>query len=409
MTVRGRPAFLALLVLQFSVLYQIQAAAQNTGSPTWVKIIQETSPAIVVIETETGLGSGFFVNSVGTVVTNYHVIADSKEIAIKLSNGETYHRAYLLSKDETRDIAILRIEASDVPALKLGNSNQAKVGEEVLLIGAPRGLDQTVSNGIISGIRILDDGTRVIQTTAPASPGSSGGPLLDRSGNVIGILTFSVVAGQNLNFAIPVNYAKGMLDTLSLASVVTPLTVLDSTKIEYTSPPVLPPVSPPVSSPSSPVSPPVSPPSLAPSPAVGAKLPAEGYYVNCVGRPQSLAPHIWSRPESLDWVEELDCYESITVITSLGSWTLVRSRSGKEGYLLTDLVGDVSKVRDGHVRCENRAQITVHVMPDSLDFGVAVACNEKVKVIETFGDWVYVQTKDNKEGWMRSMFLGEIR
>src|SRR5262249_46461794 len=155
--------------------------------------------------TDSGLGSGFFVNSNGTVITNYHVIADAKEITIRLNNGEAYRRAYLLSKDEIRDVAILRIEASDVPPVKLGNSNQSKVGEEVLLIGAPRGLDQTVSNGIISGIRILDDGTRVIQTTAPASPGSSGGPLLDRSGNVMGILTFSVVAGQNLNFAIPIN------------------------------------------------------------------------------------------------------------------------------------------------------------------------------------------------------------
>src|SRR5262249_38199584 len=159
----------------------------------------------------------------------HHVIADSKEITVKLSNGEEYRRAYLLSDDEAKDIAILRIEAADVPVLKLGNSNQVKVGEEVLLIGAPRGLDQRVSNGIISGIRVLDDGTKVIQTTAPASPGSSGGPLLDRLGSVIGILTFSVVAGQNLNFAIPVNYARGMLDTLALASAVRPLTVLDST------------------------------------------------------------------------------------------------------------------------------------------------------------------------------------
>src|SRR2546426_4540364 len=231
-----RPALLPLLAIQFFFIYQTQAAAQTTSSTSWVKIIQDTSLAIVVIETDTGLGSGFLVNSNGTVVTNHHVIARAKEITIKLTNGETYRRVYLLSQDETRDIAILRIEASDVPTLKLGNSNQTKVGEEVLLIGAPRGLDQTVSNGIISGIRILDDGTKVIQTTAPASPGSSGGPLLDRLGNVIGILTFSVVAGQNLNFAIPINYAKGMLETLSLAPAVTPLAVLDSTKAKPPNP-----------------------------------------------------------------------------------------------------------------------------------------------------------------------------
>src|SRR5262249_830966 len=97
------------------------------------------------------------------------------------------------------------------------------------------------SNGIIRGIRILDDGTRVIQTTAAASPGSSGGPLLDRSGNVVGILTFSLVTGQNLNFAIPVNYAKGMLDTLSLAASINPVTVLDCTGPKEIRPAVQPP------------------------------------------------------------------------------------------------------------------------------------------------------------------------
>ena len=81
------------------------------------------------------------------------MIADAKEIAVNLSNGEAYRRVYLLSADEQK--ALLRIEATDVPTVALGNSNESKPGEEVLLIGAPRGLEQTVSNGIISGIRIL--------------------------------------------------------------------------------------------------------------------------------------------------------------------------------------------------------------------------------------------------------------
>src|SRR2546426_5476663 len=229
-----RSVLVALLTTQFLACLPCEAATQNTNA--WVDVIQNASPAVVVIETENSLGGGFFVDSNGTVVTNHHVIAGAKEITVRLSSGEIYRRAYLLSQNESRDIAVLRVEASDVPILKLGNSDQSKVGEEVLLIGAPRGLDQTVSNGIVSGIRILDDGTKVIQTTAPASPGSSGGPLLDRLGNVIGILTFSVVAGQNLNFAIPINYAKGMLETLSLAPAVTPLAVLDSTKAKPPNP-----------------------------------------------------------------------------------------------------------------------------------------------------------------------------
>jgi len=187
---------LILLTVQVLLIHDTRAATQNSTDASWVKIIQSVSSAIVVIETDSGLGSGFFVQSNGTIITNDHVIRDATEITVRLSNGEAYRRAYVLSKDEMRDIAILRIEASDVPTLKLGNSSQSKVGEEVLLIGAPRGLEQTVSNGIISGIRTLDDGTRVLQTTAAASPGSSGGPLLDRTGNVVGILTFSLVTGK---------------------------------------------------------------------------------------------------------------------------------------------------------------------------------------------------------------------
>jgi len=127
---------------------------------SWVKIIQLTAPAIVIIETEKNLGSGFFVRADGTFVTNYHVIADAKEITVKFNTGETYRRAYVLSSDEQRDIAILRIEATEVPILPLANSNESQVGEEVLLIGAPRGLEQTVSNGIISGIRMLEAARR---------------------------------------------------------------------------------------------------------------------------------------------------------------------------------------------------------------------------------------------------------
>ena len=112
-----RLVVLALLAAQIPLLTnkQLPAATQETTGTTWVKVLQDTSPAIVVIETETGLGSGFFVNSNGTVVTNHHVIADAKEITIKLSSGEAYRRAYLLSKDETRDI-----DTTGIPSRKDG-------------------------------------------------------------------------------------------------------------------------------------------------------------------------------------------------------------------------------------------------------------------------------------------------
>jgi hypothetical protein len=123
----------------------------------------------------------------------------------------------LLSSDPTTDLAFLKIEAVDLTTIPLGNSNNVQLGDEVLLIGTPQGLEQTVSNGLISGIRV-DDGVRVLQTSAAASPGSSGGPLLNRSGEAVGIMSFKFVNGENLNFAVSINYVRGKLDTLSFSN-----------------------------------------------------------------------------------------------------------------------------------------------------------------------------------------------
>lgn len=183
----------------------------------WAEIVAHAQPAVVVVETDKGLGSGFVVRSDGIVVTNHHVVANATAMAVKLSSGEVYRNVYLLSSDSVEDLAFLKIEAVDLPAMPLGNSGTAQVGEDVLLVGAPQGLEQTVSNGLISAIR-LDEGVRVIQTSAAASPGSSGGPLLNRRGEAIGVMSFKMVNGENLNFAIPINYVRGKLEILALSS-----------------------------------------------------------------------------------------------------------------------------------------------------------------------------------------------
>ena len=192
--------------------------AQQTapGTASWRSVIDAARPAVVVIRTDKALGSGFLIKSDGTIVTNAHVIAGSSAIEVKLSTGEIYRRTYVLASDEAEDIALLRIEAADVPALKLGSSSDVKVGDDVMLVGAPLGLEETISTGIVSAIRVSESGNRVIQTTAAASPGSSGGPLLNNKGEVIGIISASIVKGQNLNFAIPINYVRGKLDVLSV-------------------------------------------------------------------------------------------------------------------------------------------------------------------------------------------------
>jgi S1-C subfamily serine protease len=199
-----------------SPLPRPQSTAEATA-PEWSEIVARTRPAVVVIETDEALASGFVVKPDGIIVTNYHVVANAKAMAVKFPSGEVYRNVYLLSSDPVDDLAFLKIEAVDLPTITLGNSNNVRLGDEVLLVGAPQGLEQTVSNGLISGIR-LDDGVRVLQTSAAASPGSSGGPLLDRGGEAIGVMSFKLVNGENLNFTIPINYVRGKLGNLTLSN-----------------------------------------------------------------------------------------------------------------------------------------------------------------------------------------------
>jgi len=198
-------------------------AAQQKNSPApsgqqWVDIVDKVRGAIVTIETQKESGTGFLIAKNGTLVTNFHLIKDAQQISVTLQSGEIYKAAYLIRTDEEKDIAILRIEAADLPFVDLGNSDGSRVGEEVMTIGTPEGLEQTVSTGIVSGRRLLPEGYALLQTTAPVSHGSSGGPLLNRDGKTIGIITAFLTEGQNLNFAIPINYVRGIVDSLALSS-----------------------------------------------------------------------------------------------------------------------------------------------------------------------------------------------
>jgi len=193
-----------------------QPTTENKATD-WAEIVVRTRPAVVVIETDEALASGFIIKPDGIIVTNHHVVANAKSMAVKLPSGEVYKNVFLLSADPDNDLAFLKIEAVDLPTIPLGNSNNVQVGDEVLLVGAPQGLEQTVSNGLISGIR-LDNGVRILQTSAAASHGSSGGPLLNRSGEAVGVMSFKLIDGENLNFAIPINYVRGKLDTLTLST-----------------------------------------------------------------------------------------------------------------------------------------------------------------------------------------------
>ncbi len=168
-------------------------------------------------------GSGFFIDSGGRILTNNHVIADASRIEVTLPD-QSHYRARLLDRDPINDLALLKIEPrKTLPILRLGDSDAVQVGQKVLAIGNPFGLDGTLTTGIISSIgrTIQSENGRplegLIQTDAAINPGNSGGPLLDSHGNVIGINTAILGPSGNIGigFAMPINRAKRMLTDYS--------------------------------------------------------------------------------------------------------------------------------------------------------------------------------------------------
>lgn len=157
------------------------------------------------------LGSGFFV-SPGLVATNYHVIEGAGGGTAKLIGQDgTYRLTGVGATDAVHDLALVGVEGATGPSLTLAE-DALEVGQPVFAIGNPRGLEGTFSSGIVSSIRGLQSDT-VVQITAPISPGSSGGPVIDEHGRVVGVATASYTAGQNLNFAVPVKYLSRLLST----------------------------------------------------------------------------------------------------------------------------------------------------------------------------------------------------
>ena len=171
-------------------------------------------------------GSGFLVSSDGIVLTNAHVVDGAKVVTVKLSNHREY-KAKVLGADRSSDIAVLKIDAKDLPTVQLGDSNQLHVGDYVLAIGEPFGLEETATAGIVSakGRSLPGDGyVPFIQTDAAVNPGNSGGPLFDANGNVVGINAqiYSHSGGyEGVSFAIPINLAVQVKDQIVKTGKVT--------------------------------------------------------------------------------------------------------------------------------------------------------------------------------------------
>ncbi len=188
--------------------------AKSPKSPS--EIAREQSKAVVVLEglddrnNVIGQGSGFIVTTNGAIVTNLHVVRGAAMVRVKLPSGDMYKTVEVVDVDDAKDLVVLKIKGFKLPTVQLGDSDRVEAGEPVVVISSPEGLTNSVTTGVISGVRRLET-HRVFQITAPTSPGSSGGALFDSSGLVVGIVTYVLKSGQNINFAVPVNYVRGMI------------------------------------------------------------------------------------------------------------------------------------------------------------------------------------------------------
>jgi serine protease Do len=171
------------------------------------QVFDKVSPSVWIVRTfdanERPMGQGSaVVIGAGKLVTNCHVLAKSKQVMVRRRN--VMYEAKLEHADAPRDLCILQVEGFGAPAVAMRKVAEVKVGEKVFAIGNPRGLEVTLSEGLVSGLRgEWADGSHVVQTTAPISPGSSGGGLFDEEGRLVGITTFQRRDSQNLNFALP--------------------------------------------------------------------------------------------------------------------------------------------------------------------------------------------------------------
>lgn len=192
-------------------------------SPAVVSIIaQSINPYRLQGRVSQSLGSGFIIREDGLILTNSHVVFGKQSLVVTLDDGSVVP-AHLVGADPIFDVAVIQIPKpgkGTLPVLKLGDSGNLREGEDVIAIGNPLGLDQTVTRGIVSGLnRLLQDTPfslqePLIQTDAPINPGNSGGPLLNRCGEVIGINAEIIPSAQNIGFAIPIDLAKALLPTL---------------------------------------------------------------------------------------------------------------------------------------------------------------------------------------------------
>jgi len=190
------------------------SAQSNHARMSPREIVDASCPAIVRIETSgERVGTGFILDRSGLIATNLHVIEGELAIKVKLFDGRgEYPVVSIAGVDRDHDLALMWIHPRGaLPAVRLGDSRNASAGDRVYAIGNPLGMDYSITDGLISQVRHLSPQLTILQISAPISPGSSGGPLFNQFGEVIGVTTMIVAQGQNINLAVPADYLRPMM------------------------------------------------------------------------------------------------------------------------------------------------------------------------------------------------------
>jgi len=198
------------------------ASAHPAATRDVSSLVKQIGEAVVQVKTPEGLGSGFFLNEDGYLITNFHVIEGETEISVEVYHQrdgqldrETYKQVKIIAINKFHDLALLHIEDKNAPKFKpvtLGSADALSVGDGVFAIGSPLGLERTVTQGILSTKTRQLEGELYLQTSTQINPGNSGGPLFNLAGEVVGVTNMKITFGEGLGFAIPVELVKNFLD-----------------------------------------------------------------------------------------------------------------------------------------------------------------------------------------------------
>ena len=192
---------------------KIKAQNQDFSS-----VIEDAIPSVISVRTNVGSGSGFIIQSNGYAVTNYHVIEDATAGNAVTSDGKS-HTIRIVGFNKNADIAVLELSGEGFPKLRFGSSNNLDIGERVIAVGSPGGLDFTVTQGIVSAQRTENNGNELVQIDVPINPGNSGGPLINSAGKVVGVNTKKISGFEGVGFALASSYVDDIVDEIIVSDV----------------------------------------------------------------------------------------------------------------------------------------------------------------------------------------------